>query len=58
VADILGMLAGLPTPEAVMALRPSAALQTRMSALLEKNRTEGLFPAEEQEWVAYQFWDT
>jgi hypothetical protein len=55
VADVLEMLAGLPTPEAVMALRPSAALQTRMSALLEKNRAEGLSPAEEQEWAVYQY---
>ena len=55
VADVLEVLAKLPTPEEVLALRPSEALQTRMSALLEKNRTEGLSPAEEQEWEQYQY---
>jgi len=55
VADVLEKLAGLPTPEEIMALRPSEALQARISALLDKNRMEGLSPAEEHEWACYQY---
>jgi hypothetical protein len=55
VADVLERLAGLPTPKEIMALRPSEALQARISALLEKNRTAGLSPAEEHEWECYQY---
>lgn len=55
VAEVLEILAGLPTPEEILALRPSKALQAQISALLEKNRTEGLTPAEEQEWEGYQY---
>lgn len=54
-AEVLETLAGLPTPEEILALRPSEALQARISDLLEKNRTEGLSPAEEQEWEHYQY---
>jgi len=54
-AEVLETLAGLPTPEEVLALRPSEALQTRLGALLEKNRHENLSPAEEQEWEQYQY---
>lgn len=54
-AEVLEFLAGLPTPQEIIALRPSDALQTRISTLLEKNRTEGLTNAEEQEWEQYQY---
>ncbi|MBI1927821.1 hypothetical protein HYR99_26730 [Candidatus Poribacteria bacterium] len=54
-ASVLEILAGLPTPEEILALRPSEALQARISALLEKNRTDGLTPEEEQEWEGYQY---
>lgn len=54
-AEVLEFLATLPTPEEIIALRPSKALQDRISALLEKNRTEGLSDAEEQEWEQYQY---
>lgn len=54
-AEVLETLAGLPTPEEVLALRPSAALQKRISALLEKNRNQGLDPEEEREWERYQY---
>ena len=39
----------------ILALRPSEALQARLDALLEKNRTEGLNSEEEQEWERYQY---
>jgi len=55
VADVLETLASLPTPEEVFSLRPSEKLQTRISELLEKNRTEGLSPSEEREWAQYEF---
>jgi len=44
VAEVLEFLATLPTPEEIIALRPSEALQTQISNLLEKNRTQGLTP--------------
>ncbi len=52
---VLELLAGLPAPEELLALRPSDALQARVSALLEKNRAEGLTAEEEQEWEQYQY---
>ncbi|MCI0618884.1 hypothetical protein L0244_38410 [bacterium] len=54
-AEVLATLAGLPTPEEILALCPSAALQARIDALLDKNRNEGLSPIEEQEWQRYQY---
>jgi hypothetical protein len=55
IAAVVEVLAGLPTPKEILALRPSDALQARISALLEKNRTEGLSPAEEHEWAQYEY---
>jgi len=54
-AEVLEFLAQLPTPEEIIALRPSEALQSQISALLGKNRTLGLTPAEEQTWEQYQY---
>ena len=54
-AEVLEFLAGLPTAEEILALRPSEALQARVQALLEKSRTEGLSPTDEQEWEQYQY---
>jgi hypothetical protein len=54
-AEVLEFLAGLPTPQEIMALRPSEALQTRVSELLEKNRAGSLTREEEQEWAVYQY---
>lgn len=55
IADVVEILAGLPTPEEILALHPADALQARISTLLEKNRTEGLNPGEEQEWAQYEY---
>ncbi len=49
-ADVLEFLAGLPSPEEVLALRPSTDLQSRIEELLEKSRDEGLSFAEEEDW--------
>jgi len=54
-AEVLEFLASLPTPEEIVKLRPSKALQDRISSLLEKNRTTGLTSKENQEWEQYQY---
>jgi hypothetical protein len=50
VADVLELLASLPAPEEVLALRASPRLQERIHELLEKNRSSSLSPEEELEW--------
>ena len=50
--EVVETLAGLPSPEEVLALHPSAQLSERTSALLEKNRGEGLAEDEQAEWGA------
>jgi hypothetical protein len=54
-AEVLEFLASLPTPEGIIALRPSASLQAQISNLLEKNRTVGLNTAEKQQWQGYEY---
>jgi hypothetical protein len=54
-AEVLEFLAQLPSPEEILALRPSEALQAQISALLDKNRTEGLTFTEEKVWEQYQY---
>ncbi len=54
-AEVLEFLASLPTPEGIIALRPSASLQAQISTLLEKNRTVGLNSTEEQQWQGYEY---
>ena len=54
-AEVLEFLASLPTPQETIDLRPSEALQGRISALLAKNREEGLTVEEEREWELYQY---
>jgi hypothetical protein len=53
-ASVLKKLAVLSTPDEILALRPSPALQTRICELLEKNRFTGLLPEEKEEWERYQ----
>jgi len=50
-ADVVETLAGLPSPEEVMSLRPSPALAERIAFLLGKKRAEKLTPEEEAEWA-------
>ncbi len=54
-AEVLEFLAQLPTPEGILALRPSTAFQAQIELLLEKNRTAGLSTDEAQVWEQYQF---
>ena len=55
VRDVLESLAALPTPEEVLALRPSSVLQQRLDALLEKNQASGFSPEDQREWDQYKF---
>lgn len=54
VRGVLETLAALPTPQEVLALRPGPALQERIDALLEKNRTTGFSTEDQREWDHYQ----
>jgi hypothetical protein len=55
VSDVMETLAALPTPEEVLALRPTRPLQERLDALLEKNRSSGLSADDQREWDQYRF---
>lgn len=55
VSEVLEKLATLPAPEEIVALKPSAQLQARISELLEKNREGGLSAEEESEWQRYEY---
>ena len=54
-AQVLEFLAGLPSPEEIIALRPSEALQQRITNLLDKNREQGLSTVEALEWQQYEY---
>ncbi len=54
-AEVLEFLAGLPTPEETLALRPSTAMQARLTELLEKNQAGELTPSEQVEWEQYAY---
>lgn len=51
--EILDFLLSAPTPEAVVALRPSSATQERLRMLLEGNREGTLSEAEQAELDSY-----
>ena len=53
-APVLEKLAELPSPQEVLALRPSPELQARISELLRRNCEEGLTPEEDAEWQRYE----
>jgi hypothetical protein len=54
-AEVLELLAALPSPEEILALRPSGALQEWISDMLEKNRATGLTATEQEAWEQYQY---
>jgi hypothetical protein len=54
-SDVLEVLARLPSPSEVLAMRPSAALQDHIDALLAKNRNGGLSEAERTDWQRYLY---
>jgi hypothetical protein len=51
--QIVELLASQPSPEAVLAIRPTAALQERMSELLALNKSGALSRSEEAELDRY-----
>jgi hypothetical protein len=54
-SDVLEFLASLPTPQEILALRPSPALQEEMEQLLEKSRDTGLNAEEEERWRRLEY---
>jgi hypothetical protein len=55
VADVLEFLASLPTPQQILALRPSPALQDETERLLEKSRSTGLSVEEDAQWRRLEY---
>jgi|SRR5262245_2687000 len=55
VSGVLETLASLPTPEEVLALRPSSDLQERIESLLDKSHRGELSAEEQREWEQYQY---
>ncbi|HEY9863004.1 MAG TPA: hypothetical protein V6D21_02375 [Candidatus Obscuribacterales bacterium] len=55
VADLLEFLASLPSPEEILALRPSEDLQNQINVLLEKNRAGELRSEDKQRWEQYEY---
>lgn len=53
--EVLEFLANLPTPEEILALKPSPSLQEFIQNLLEKNKTIGLTATEERLWQQYEY---
>lgn len=53
-ADVLEFLAGLPSPDEVLALRPSPALQARIDAHLARSQ-ETPSPEEEEQWEQIEY---
>ena len=54
-AEVLEFLAGLPSAEEILTLRPSLRLEKRVQELLEKSRAGELTAAQEEEWERYQY---
>ncbi len=51
--EVFDFLLSAPTPEEVLALRPSAAVQERLGYLLDGNRNESLNDVERAELESY-----
>jgi hypothetical protein len=54
-AEVLEFLAGLPSPEEILNLKPSDRLQRQVQELLDKNRAGTLSSQEERDWERYEF---
>jgi hypothetical protein len=54
-AQVLEFLANLPSPEEILALKPSPLLNQQIEGLLEKNRMIGLTAEEERLWQQYEY---
>ena len=54
-SEIIAVLASQPTPEQVLALRPSDAMQARVSELLRRSKSDGLSRGDESELDRYLY---
>ncbi len=54
-AEILEFLAALPTPEEILALRPSPALQEQIDRLATKHKAQDLTAREQLLWRQYEY---
>jgi len=54
-ADVLELLAGLPTPEQILKLRPSPRLAARVAELVEKSRAGEMTPIDKEDWERYEY---
>ena len=54
-ADVLELLAALPTPEEILKLRPSPRLSARVAEIVEKSRTGVMTPRDEEDWERYEY---
>ncbi len=54
-AEVLEFLAGLPTPEEILALRPSVVLQEQIDRLSARYQNRELTPQEHQLWKQYEY---
>ena len=54
-SGVLEALALLPSPEEVMAFRPSPELETRIGELIAKKKEGAMSAEEEQEWERYAY---
>jgi hypothetical protein len=53
--EVLDFLADLPTPEEILNLRPSPALQAQIDRLSEKYQAQDLTASEQQLWQQYEY---
>lgn len=54
-AEVLDLLAALPSPQQIMSLRPSRRLAERVAQLIEKSRAGAMTLADEEEWERYEY---
>jgi hypothetical protein len=54
-SEVLEFLANLPTAEEILALRPSAVLQSEIDRLSEKHQSQDLTAQERQLWQQYEY---
>ncbi len=54
-ADVLELLAALPSPQQILDLRPSPRLAARISELIDKSRAGEMTTADQEEWERYEY---
>ena len=54
-ADVLELLAALPSPDEILNLRPSARLAARVTELVGRSRAGEMTPLDEEDWERYEY---